>query len=76
LTAGPVGLERRPDVGLGSKVARCNAVRLRLRAPSSPQATGSTYTPPAADLGSTLRVQETAATANGAGAPADSTQDR
>jgi hypothetical protein len=57
---------------LSEQWARCNAAGYGC-API-PVATGSTYTLTAADAGSTIRVQETAVNANGAGAPAASTQ--
>lgn len=57
---------------LSEQWARCNAAGYGCAAISG--ASGSTYTVAAADAGSTIRVQETAVNANGAGAPAASTQ--
>lgn len=57
---------------LSEQWARCNAAGYGCAAIFA--ATGSTYTVAATDAGSTIRVQESAVNANGAGAPAASTQ--
>jgi hypothetical protein len=57
---------------LGTQWARCNAAGYGCEPVAG--ATSSTYAVTSADAGSTIRVQETAANAAGAGAPAASTQ--
>ncbi len=57
---------------LATQWARCNAAGYGCAPVAG--ATGSTYAVTAADAGSTIRVQETAANASGVGAPAASTQ--
>jgi hypothetical protein len=71
LTAAPGEWSAAPT-SLSTQWARCNAAGYGC-APIA-GATGATYTVSAADAAATIRVQETAANASGAGAPAASAQ--